>query len=98
MFELEQQQAAFPIDDKKARRRTLTHLQAVISSFARICRKGHTTIPRMLRFRDHLRQHSADRLRHQELKFKLERENIDGIQEYLAAKEPFIRAILASLD
>jgi len=52
----------------------------------------------MLRFRDHLRRHPADRLRYQELKFKLKRENTDGIQEYLTAKEPFIRAILASLD
>ena len=63
-----------------------------------ICREGHATIPRMLRFRDHLRRHPADRSRYQELKFKLKRENTDGIQEYLTAKEPFIRAILASLD
>jgi GrpB-like predicted nucleotidyltransferase (UPF0157 family) len=63
-----------------------------------ICRDGHTTIVRMLRFRDHLRRHPADRLRYQELKFRLKRENADGIQEYLIAKEPFIRAIFASLD
>jgi GrpB-like predicted nucleotidyltransferase (UPF0157 family) len=63
-----------------------------------ICREGHPQIARMLRFRDHLRQDAADRLRYQELKFKLERENTRGIQEYLTAKEPFIQAVLASLD
>jgi GrpB-like predicted nucleotidyltransferase (UPF0157 family) len=63
-----------------------------------ICFEGHATISRMVRFRDHLREHPADRLRYQELKFELERKNTNGIQEYLAAKEPFIRAILAGLD
>jgi GrpB-like predicted nucleotidyltransferase (UPF0157 family) len=63
-----------------------------------ICREDHAQISRMLRFRDHLRQHPADRLRYQKLKFRLERENTQGIQEYLTAKDPFIRAILASLD
>ncbi|MGY8664566.1 GrpB family protein [Bradyrhizobium sp. UFLA05-109] len=63
-----------------------------------ICREGHAQIARMLRFRDHLRQHPADRMRYQELKLKLERENTSGIQQYLAAKEPFIRAILAGLN
>ena len=63
-----------------------------------ICHEGHATSVRMLRLRDHLRQHQVDRLRYQELKLKLERENTGGIQEYLAAKEPFIRAILAALD
>jgi GrpB-like predicted nucleotidyltransferase (UPF0157 family) len=52
----------------------------------------------MLRFRDHLSRHPVDRLRYQELKLKLEAENTRGIQEYLAAKDPFIRAVLASLD
>jgi GrpB-like predicted nucleotidyltransferase (UPF0157 family) len=37
-------------------------------------------------------------MRYQELKLKLERENTGGIQEYLAAKEPFINEILARLD
>ncbi|WP_245287944.1 GrpB family protein [Bradyrhizobium sp. Ec3.3] len=63
-----------------------------------ICHEGHPQIVRMLRFRDHLRRHSADRMRYQELKFRLERENTGGIQEYLAAKEPFIDAILADLE
>jgi GrpB-like predicted nucleotidyltransferase (UPF0157 family) len=63
-----------------------------------ICHEGHPTISEMLRFRDHLRQHPADRLKYQELKLKLERENTEGIREYLAAKAPFIHAILASLD
>jgi GrpB-like predicted nucleotidyltransferase (UPF0157 family) len=63
-----------------------------------ICRAGHAEIARMLSFRDHLRRHPADRLRYQELKLKLERDNTGGIQEYLAAKDPFIRGILASLD
>jgi GrpB-like predicted nucleotidyltransferase (UPF0157 family) len=63
-----------------------------------ICYEGHAQIARMLRFRDHLRRHGADRMQYQELKFRLERENNDGIQEYLAAKEPFITAILDRLD
>ena len=63
-----------------------------------ICREGHAQIARMLRFRDHLRLHPADRMRYQELKLKLERENASGIREYLAAKEPFINAILAGLE
>lgn len=63
-----------------------------------ICREGHEQISRMLRFRDQLRQHPADRLKYQELKLRLERENTCGIQEYLAAKDPFILALLASRD
>lgn len=63
-----------------------------------ICREGHVQIARMLLFREHLRQHPVDRMRYQELKLKLERENTGGIQEYLAAKEPFINEILARLD
>lgn len=63
-----------------------------------ICRAGHEQISRMLRFRDQLRRHPADRLKYQELKLRLERENTHGIQEYLAAKDPFIRAVLASRD
>jgi GrpB-like predicted nucleotidyltransferase (UPF0157 family) len=63
-----------------------------------ICREGHAQIARMLRFRDYLRRNPVDRMRYQELKFRLERESTGGIQEYLAAKEPFISAILAGLD
>ena len=63
-----------------------------------ICREGHVQISRMLRFRDHLREHPADRLKYQELKLRLERENTRGIHEYLAAKDPFIRAVLAGRD
>src|SRR5664279_2416544 len=63
-----------------------------------ICRDGHVQIARMLRFRDHLREHPADRLKYQELKLRLERENTRGIHEYLAAKDPFIRAVLAGRD
>lgn len=62
-----------------------------------ICREGHAQIDRMLLFREHLRQHPVDRMRYQELKLKLERENTGGIQEYLAAKEPFISEILSGL-
>lgn len=62
-----------------------------------ICREDHAQIGRMLLFREHLRQHPVDRMRYQELKLKLERENIGGIQEYLTAKEPFISEILAGL-
>ncbi|WP_035656677.1 GrpB family protein [Bradyrhizobium sp. STM 3809] len=63
-----------------------------------ICREDHAQIARMLRFREHLRRHPADRMRYQELKLRLELENTRGIQEYIAAKDPFISAILAGLD
>ncbi|WFU77657.1 GrpB family protein [Bradyrhizobium sp. CIAT3101] len=63
-----------------------------------ICREGHAQIDRMLRFREHLRRHPADRMRYQELKLELELANAGGIQEYLAAKEPFISKILTGLD
>ncbi len=63
-----------------------------------ICREGHGQIAKMLRFRDHLRQHPADRMRYQELKYRLESQNTGGIQQYLSAKEPFINAILAGLE
>jgi GrpB-like predicted nucleotidyltransferase (UPF0157 family) len=59
-----------------------------------VCHQGHPGISQKLRFRDHLRQHPADRLRYQELKLKLERENTGGIREYLAGKAPFINSIL----
>lgn len=35
---------------------------------------------------EYLRQHPVDRMRYQELKLKLERENTSGIQEYLVAR------------
>lgn len=63
-----------------------------------VCLDGHATIARMLKFRDHLRRHAGDRLRYQELKLRLERENTSGIQQYLIAKDPFIQSILANLD
>ncbi|MBR1286898.1 GrpB family protein [Bradyrhizobium sp. AUGA SZCCT0177] len=63
-----------------------------------VCREGHPAIARMLKFRDHLRLHPADRLRYQELKLALERENADGIHQYLADKAPFINSLLAGLE
>lgn len=60
-----------------------------------VCREGHPAIDRMLKFRDHLRRHPEDRLKYQELKLKLERENRDGITQYLDAKAPFISSIVA---
>ena len=59
-----------------------------------VCHQGHPNISEQLRFRDHLRRHPADRLRYQELKLKLERENTRGIREYLSGKAPFINSIL----
>ncbi|WP_093757349.1 GrpB family protein [Tardiphaga sp. OK245] len=63
-----------------------------------VCLDGHRQIGRMLKFRDHLRRNGGDRSRYQELKLRLERENASGIQQYLAAKDPFIQDILAKLD
>ncbi|MBH5398855.1 GrpB family protein [Bradyrhizobium sp. CNPSo 4010] len=62
-----------------------------------VCLDGHPQIARMLKFRDHLRRHPGDRLRYQNLKLGLERENGSGIQQYLVAKDPFIQDILAKL-
>jgi len=63
-----------------------------------VCMDGHEQIARMLKFRDHLRKDAGSRLRYQELKLRLERENTSGIQQYLMAKVPFIQDILANLD
>lgn len=60
-----------------------------------ICTLGHESIERMLRFRDHLRSHPEDRDRYGSLKRRLEQQNAGGISEYLAAKRPFIEAVLA---
>ncbi|MEM6471716.1 MAG: GrpB family protein [Planctomycetota bacterium] len=63
-----------------------------------VCRRQHFQIDSMLKFRDQLR--TCDDLRRQYglLKRKLERENSEGIGEYLAGKAPFIRAVLASIE
>ncbi|WP_407116441.1 GrpB family protein [Bradyrhizobium sp. LMG 9283] len=63
-----------------------------------VCLDGHGQIARMLKFRDHLRQHAGDRARYRDLKLRLERENTSGIRQYLIAKDPFIQDILARLD
>ena len=63
-----------------------------------VCREGHPNIAAMLKFRDHLRRHPADRLKYQELKLALERKNADGIHQYLAGKAPFIPFSLASSE
>jgi GrpB-like predicted nucleotidyltransferase (UPF0157 family) len=52
----------------------------------------------MVKFRDHLRGHDDTRDAYQMLKVRLEQENKAGIGEYLDAKEPFIRAVLASVE
>lgn len=62
-----------------------------------LCTVGHPSITEMLGFRDHLRVSEADRLRYEELKLRLERENVAGIGEYLLRKRPFITGILAQI-
>jgi len=62
-----------------------------------VCREGHPTAAEMLRFRDHLRRHPGDRMSYQALKLALERDNTEGIREYLAGKGPFIRSLLRGL-
>jgi GrpB-like predicted nucleotidyltransferase (UPF0157 family) len=56
--------------------------------------RGHFQISRMLLFRDHLRNNPKARQDYQSLKLKLEKENIQGIGEYLKAKAPFIDKVL----
>lgn len=55
---------------------------------------GHRQIERMLRFRDLLRADPRIRLQYQELKYRLEAENREGIAQYLAQKAPFIDRLL----
>ncbi len=63
-----------------------------------VCDEGHDSVNRMLKFRDHLRSNAEHRLQYQELKLRLERENTDGIGQYLTAKAPFIEAIMARVN
>lgn len=62
-----------------------------------ICDRGHPNIGEMLNFREHLRSDPTDRARYQDLKLRLERENTEGIGQYLASKAPFIDAVLARI-
>lgn len=62
-----------------------------------ICNPDHPSIDGMLRFRDHLRHDPVDRAAYQALKLRLERENTEGIGQYLAAKAPFIDGLLARI-
>ncbi|MEQ1906431.1 MAG: GrpB family protein [Pirellulaceae bacterium] len=59
-----------------------------------VCVEGHAQVQAMLRFRDLLIADQHLREQYQTLKFKLERENTNGIGEYLERKEPFILAAL----
>jgi GrpB-like predicted nucleotidyltransferase (UPF0157 family) len=59
--------------------------------------RGHFQISRMLLFRDHLRNAPKARQDYQSLKLKLERENTQGIGEYLKAKAPFIDKMLEDI-
>lgn len=60
-----------------------------------VCDAGHPRVDWMLRFRDHLRTDPADRAAYEALKLRLERDNTEGIGEYLAGKAPFIDAVMA---
>lgn len=62
-----------------------------------LCTDGHSSITEMLGFRDYLRTSETDRLRYEELKLRLERENVAGMGEYLVGKRPFITGILAEI-
>ncbi|HWA62827.1 MAG TPA: GrpB family protein [Caulobacteraceae bacterium] len=62
-----------------------------------VCDLGHASVGEMLAFRDHLRVDAAARDAYQALKLRLERENTDGIGQYLAGKQPFIEAVLARI-
>lgn len=59
-----------------------------------VCRPGHWQVPRMLRFRDMLREDDELRHEYQSLKLELEARNESGIKEYLADKAPFIDAVV----
>jgi GrpB-like predicted nucleotidyltransferase (UPF0157 family) len=59
-----------------------------------ICGPGHPSVADMLGFRDHLRRHPEDRSAYGQLKLRLERENTQGIGEYLSGKQPFIDALM----
>lgn len=55
-----------------------------------VCLTSHWQIPRMLGFRDLLRQNGDLRQQYQNLKLELESTNKRGIGEYLARKAPFM--------
>ena len=63
-----------------------------------VCLAGYPKIKEMLNFRDYLRMHDETRDDYQALKIELERRNTAGIGEYLAGKEPFIRAVLEQIE
>ncbi|MDH7973334.1 GrpB family protein [Sphingomonas sp. AR_OL41] len=62
-----------------------------------LCVDGHPDEREKLRFRDHLRGHSADRDTYGAFKLALEADNKTGIAEYLQQKAPFIQAIMAQI-
>ncbi|WP_310542225.1 GrpB family protein [Phenylobacterium sp.] len=62
-----------------------------------LCTAGHPSITEMLGFRDHLRISEEDRRSYEDLKLRLERENVAGIGEYLSRKRPFITGVLAQI-
>ena len=55
-----------------------------------VCAVGHPQATRMLTVRDHLRTHANDRMTYEALKRRLERQNENGIAEYLSGKAPFL--------
>lgn len=63
-----------------------------------VCLSGHPKIYAMLNFRDYLRSHDEARNEYEALKLELERQNIEGIGEYLQGKEPFIRSVLLKFE
>ncbi len=60
-----------------------------------VIKASHPKIAHLLTFRDKLRVNEVLRGEYEQLKLRLERENISGIREYLDGKEPFIDAIVA---
>lgn len=61
-----------------------------------ICKAWHSKIGELLEFRDRLRRDSAVKEQYERLKYQLERDNTQGIGEYLKGKAPFVEAVLKS--
>ena len=72
-------------------------LQGIRTHKLHVCLQGHCKIDEMLVFRDHLRESPETRQAYQALKLRLERENTQGIAEYLRGKAPYIQQVLRGL-
>lgn len=73
------------------------NVEGVRTNKLHVCLVGHRQSLRMRAFRDLLRSDDDARQQYGELKLRLERENVEGIGEYLEKKRPFIESMIGRL-